>query len=84
MTVEFLRGQYDSIERSVSVCLKKTQKKEGGKHRDTDSLSTLLTLSYMGFLAKAFNNNTINNIEQNEKKIDEMVDLILSISGAVD
>ena len=83
MTVEFLRGQYDSIE-GCKVCLKKTQKKEGGKHRDTDSLSTLLTLSYMGFLAKAFNNNTINNIEQNEKKIDEMVDLILSISGAVD
>lgn len=78
MRDEFLKGQYNSIERTLRICLKKTQKKEGGKHRSPDSLSTLLTLSYMGFLAKAFTDNTINNVEQNEKKIDEMVDLILS------
>ncbi|HHY71311.1 MAG TPA: hypothetical protein GX519_06665 [Thermoanaerobacterales bacterium] len=75
---EFLKGQYDFIEKAVRVSLKKAQKKEGGKHRDTDSLSTLLTLSYMGFLVKAFNDNSINKIDENERKIDEMVDLILN------
>lgn len=80
MREKFLEGQYNAVERALRICLSKTQKK-GGKHRNSDSLSTVLTLSYIGFLAMAFTDNTINNVAQNEKKIDEMVDVILSAAA---
>lgn len=75
---EFLEEQYHSVERALKVCLKKAQKGGSKKTHNHDSLSAMLTLSYMGFLAKAFNDNTISNIEQNENKIDALVDSVFS------
>ena len=77
MADKLLEGQYNSIKRTIRLCLKKAQKKEKGKYSDPDSLSTLITLAYLALLAKAFCNNSLNDKEKNEQAIDTMVDFIL-------
>lgn len=77
-----LKSQCNSIEKAIRICLKKAQKKEERRYQNLDSVSTLLTLSHIGLIYKAFSNNTINNVDQNKETIDKMVDFILD--GAPD
>jgi len=76
VTGKLLKGQYNSIARTIRLCLIKAQKKEKGKYSDPDSLSTLITLAYLALLAKAFLEDSMNDIEKNEGAIDTMVDFI--------
>jgi len=65
VTGKLLKGQYNSIARTIRLCLIKAQKKEKGKYSDPDSLSTLITLAYLALLAKAFLEDSMNDIEKN-------------------
>jgi len=78
MREDLIENQCQSIEKAIKICLNRSEKRGGLQHKDPESLSTLLTMSYLGLMAKAIASDDIHNVEENERAIDDMVDLIFA------
>lgn len=77
---DLMEGQCQSLERAIRICLHKSEKKGGQQHMNPEDLATLLTMSYLGLMGKAIGCDSIHNIEENERAIDDMVESIFASS----